>query len=338
MSLSVNMLLYLELTLLLDGLILIFTKVGSQVIIHVNGTVSAFVGSNATLYCKAETQEYISQLTWQRKLPLHNQNFLTYFKGEEPHYITPFGEKVKFLGTGSNDGTILISNITLEDEGSYLCIFTTFPGGSKEEEIKLTIYSNPTISIQLTPAVSGPEPVVVAVCEAFAKPEAIITWGTGEIHSISMDNTTSHPNGTTTTRSQLWMVPTRSLYGMEVTCKVSQQNTTFYELRSVNLTNIQYAPDNMHIKIHINPEGIPEPECQANANPVPTYSWKLVRDNRSISDDVPLVASRYLAFSKVDNHGFGLYICDAFNSVGKSSSSIYIYRGNSIMDIQILTF
>uniref|UniRef100_F6PNC6 Ig-like domain-containing protein n=1 Tax=Xenopus tropicalis TaxID=8364 RepID=F6PNC6_XENTR len=113
---------------------------GCKSIRCVHKEVNAKLGSDTKLSCKVKTPDIISQVTWQRKLSPNNENFLTYSKGEEPMHLTPFGQRVKFLGNGDLGGSILIPNVTLADQGTYLCIFTTFPGGTKEGEIHLSIW------------------------------------------------------------------------------------------------------------------------------------------------------------------------------------------------------
>ncbi|OCT93664.1 hypothetical protein XELAEV_18011339mg [Xenopus laevis] len=133
-------LLRLRCSLRLFLLLLLAAPATPQVLVITDGKVNAKLGSDIKLFCKVKTLELISQVTWQRKLSPNNENFLTYSKGEEPLHLTPFGERVRFLGNGDLGGSILIPNVTLTDEGTYLCIYTTFPSGTNEGKIQLSIW------------------------------------------------------------------------------------------------------------------------------------------------------------------------------------------------------
>ncbi|CAH2219018.1 nectin-1-like isoform X3 [Pelobates cultripes] len=120
--------------------ILLIRSSQAQVSVYVNGDVFGLINTDVTLRCRTETKEHVTQLTWQKKKTPNNEDFLTYSKGEKPVYLTPFAkERVKFLGNGDQGGNILIRNVTLADEGIYLCSFSTHPTGTKEKEIKLHI-------------------------------------------------------------------------------------------------------------------------------------------------------------------------------------------------------
>ncbi|XP_075449698.1 nectin-1-like isoform X2 [Ascaphus truei] len=261
----------------------------------------------------------------------HNENFLTYSRGEDPNYLTPFARRVIFLGSGDYDGSIMIQNVTLSDEGGYLCIFTTFPSGLKEREIRLVTRVRPMVIVQPPddPVTVGSTLSIVAICEAAAaKPAANISWITIGRNYTAKESTTSHANRTVTTYSQLYMVPTPSLYGHKVTCCVSQGNGTCEEQENVILRNIQYAPQTVHINVLTDPKGTPQLVCEADANPPVThYSW--TREKESILDGPAQGRSSVLDLSKADRSQINdLYICGATNTIGNLSGSIYIYYYN----------
>ncbi|XP_018101340.1 nectin-1 [Xenopus laevis] len=307
-------------------LILLLAVPGTpQVTVIVDGKVKAKLGSDIKLFCKVKTLELISQVTWQRKLSPNNENFLTYSKGEEPLHLTPFGERVRFLGNGDLGGSILIPNVTLTDEGTYLCIYTTFPSGTMEGEIHLSIWVEPSVEVQLNPVLSGPNPDVIAECVAFAsKPAANISWNTYGLLYTSKEIPTQHPNGTVTIRSQLWMVPSPGLNGRQATCLVSLPDQLFEKVIHRNITNIQYAPQAVHIRIQREERDPLFVECWADGNPLIIYTWR--RENGSIPNDVAQVMGNTLHFSRGNTDYNGLYVCEATNSIGRNSHSVYLYK------------
>ncbi|XP_031752320.1 OX-2 membrane glycoprotein isoform X2 [Xenopus tropicalis] len=206
-------------------LLLVTLGGNAQVSVIVDREVNAKLGSDTKLYCEVKTPDIISQVTWQRKLSPNNENFMTYSKGEEPMHLTPFGQRVKFLGNGDLGGSILIPNVTLADQGTYLCIFTTFPGGTKEGEIHLSIWD---------------------------------------------------------------------------------------------------APQTVHVTVRRVKDDPPYIECWADGNPTVTYAWR--RGNRSITDDEAQVTGNTLYFPRGNTDNNGLYVCEATNSIGRNSKSVYLYK------------
>ncbi|XP_002940964.2 nectin-1 isoform X1 [Xenopus tropicalis] len=306
-------------------LLLVTLGGNAQVSVIVDREVNAKLGSDTKLYCEVKTPDIISQVTWQRKLSPNNENFMTYSKGEEPMHLTPFGQRVKFLGNGDLGGSILIPNVTLADQGTYLCIFTTFPGGTKEGEIHLSIWVEPSVEVQLNPVLSGPNPDIIAECVAFAsKPAANISWDTYGLPHSSTETPVQHSNGTVSVRSQLWMVPSPGLNGHQATCLVSLPEQMYEKLIHMNITNIQYAPQTVHVTVRRVKDDPPYIECWADGNPTVTYAWR--RGNRSITDDEAQVTGNTLYFPRGNTDNNGLYVCEATNSIGRNSKSVYLYK------------
>ncbi|XP_053561846.1 nectin-1 isoform X2 [Bombina bombina] len=305
-----------------------FTLGAAQVIMHVKETVYADQGSTATLYCKIETNESLTQLTWQRKNLPDNENILTYQYGKKPDYISPLAQRVTILGSEAADGSISINNVTLDEDGTFICVYTTFPSGVKEKEIHLIIRVLAVVTLKLPLVVSQSNPVSVAVCEAsVAKPAAVIQWTAEGMEFTSRITETKHYNKTVTTQSQLWVVPSPDIYGKNISCTVSQSNMEPDQMENASLTNIQYPPQDVDIKVHFSRDEKLQLECQADSIPPPTYTWKRKWENNSISYYRLLGTSTNLDLLMKDVNG--VYICDATNIIGKYSHSFYIYKGSN---------
>ncbi|XP_063298216.1 nectin-1-like [Pelobates fuscus] len=320
---------------LLSAILLIRTS-QAQVSVYVNGDVFGFINTDVTLRCRTETKEHVTQLTWQKKKTPNNEDFLTYSKGEQPVYLTPFAkERVTFLGNGDQGGNILIRNVTLADEGIYLCSFSTHPTGTKEKEIKLHIMVRPFVTVILPPIKTQTTMSIVAECTAMAaKPAGEIKWITSETHATSNITTYQHENGTVTTKSQLSMVPSPGLYGQKATCVVSQANIELPEEKNFVFDNIQYPPQDVNITVHRNAaEGKLELKCLADANPPVSYTWK--RDNGEISDGT-IHQFQSLMVSDTDIHQPELYICETRNIVGSQSGIAYLYKTDSACQVPLV--
>uniref|UniRef100_A0A669BER8 Ig-like domain-containing protein n=1 Tax=Oreochromis niloticus TaxID=8128 RepID=A0A669BER8_ORENI len=122
-----------------------------------------------------------------------------------------------------------LSNVALKDEGSYTCIFTLFPSGTQKTEIPLKVFVPPITSIKDNLPTLGKEEVLFATCTAAgSKPPAEVRWLTGTFaDKVRMTtNSTQYDNGTTTTVSSLFGVPTREINGRQVRCDISGDSLT----------------------------------------------------------------------------------------------------------------
>ncbi|KAM8976955.1 nectin-1-like [Pelodytes ibericus] len=300
--------------------------------VYVNGHVYAMLGSDAELRCRVETQERLMQVLWERREDLKIEAFLLYKRSDQQAaHLTPFAKnRVVFLPNGDHMGNIRIRNVTLADEGTYTCSFTTFPSGTQEREIQLEILVEPTITVYLPPVVSQTDPKNVAECTAAAaKPAAQIHWIINGSARASNDTTILHSNGTVTTKSQLWMEPSLRLLGTQATCFISQSNGKFQQERNITLDNILYPPVDLRIIVHEIAGSKLSLECQANANPTATYKWK--RDNGSSTDVTGHQVTQTLTLSTSDLHESDLYICEAENIIGRTEVYIYLLEKQGVL-------
>ncbi|XP_053311488.1 nectin-1-like isoform X2 [Spea bombifrons] len=295
---------------------------GNRVI--VNGPVYAELGASALMGCKVQTEEIITQVTWQKKTSTQNEDFLTYAKSYSVVKMTGLGQRVKYLG---NDkvGDITISNLTLADEGTYRCVFTLHPSGVTSQEIKLIIQVSPEVYVEPSaePVVAGCLPKTMGLCIVKAtKPAANITWNVGSFQYHTEENTTLHDNGTVTTTSQLKIPPSRELFGYNVSCLVfwpndeaMKQNTTF------TIKNIYYGPSKVEAELTPTANGDLQLSCESDSNP-PASNFTWTKGDAA--------SSEFLARSKVltlsSDASSGLYVCEATNPLDSKLGYVYIYK------------
>ncbi|XP_064870861.1 nectin-4-like isoform X2 [Oncorhynchus nerka] len=142
------------------------------------------LGEDVDLYCRLiETTEDLEQITWQKSTAEETQNHN--FMLINPHGVTTFiapnglSGRVQFIGNPSeNLGSIRITAVRLLDEGTFTCIFSVFPSGAYNTEIRLTVLVPPVVSVTIdVPPVTGKNEVVLATCMAAgAKPQADVKW------------------------------------------------------------------------------------------------------------------------------------------------------------------
>lgn len=299
--------------------------------VRVDEEVYAWLASNVTLECRADTQEEIKQITWEVQVNETFKTFLTYRKDTGPIFPMPYGRRVRFKGDGYKIGSIEILNVTLDDDGAFKCVFTTFPSGTIEGKIQLQVLVLPTVRQDLMTDVKTPCFNMVAECLASsAKPAAEIQWITHGINHTSKEDTTVHSNGTSSTRSQLYMMTTPELYGREVLCLVYQPMIPFERRQNISvdetLTNIQFPPQMVQIEVLKNDEEPMQLLCKSEANPRPEYNWKRGDKEESKLDMSHLTSATLNLPHEEDD---GLYICETANALGVNRGYIYMYSSKS---------
>ncbi|KAF4086816.1 hypothetical protein AMELA_G00088700 [Ameiurus melas] len=191
--------------------------------------VSVTAGDDAQLFCQlVETDETLTSITWQRRTkekPTNADFFAITSDGEEGH-INGLKDRVKFTGDIPGlSGSILLSNITVSDEGIYTCIFSIFPSGPFDTEIHLTVQDPPVVSVSTdVPPVASDTEEVLATCTAFnAKPAAEVSWNLGDLSDTVkvQTNVTVDSEGRYTVKSSLIGVASKDHNQKKVQCLVS---------------------------------------------------------------------------------------------------------------------
>uniref|UniRef100_A0A672GRX9 Ig-like domain-containing protein n=1 Tax=Salarias fasciatus TaxID=181472 RepID=A0A672GRX9_SALFA len=107
------------------------------------GDLTVVEGHDVTLPCKMTEQEKtLTQISWRRKtrgMP-GNPFFFTIAEENSPSFVDDPDPRISFIGKfAERDGTLQISKVSLNDEGSYTCIFSLFPSGIYSTEIPLRV-------------------------------------------------------------------------------------------------------------------------------------------------------------------------------------------------------
>ncbi|KAG8434612.1 hypothetical protein GDO86_012833 [Hymenochirus boettgeri] len=308
----------------------VFQGAHSQMVM-VNETVSGNIGTNVTLHCNLVNplpNVKITQVTWQKSTNNSKQNVAIYNPTMGMSILHPYKERVSFLSPSFRDGTIQFNNLQLEDEGSYICEFATFPTGNRESQLNLTVLAKPINLMEGTPnqliEVPGSnKKVVVATCiSANGKPPSSLSWetklkGTTEFQEIKNDN------GTVTVISRYLLVPNREDHRQPLTCVINYQAERYTQSM---VLSIQYEPyvtidgfdGNWYVK---------RPEvkltCTVDANPPPSlYQWRMV--NGSLPENA-VVSNNTLHFRGEVTYSFsGTYICEAKNAIGSRTGQVEV--------------
>ncbi|XP_064800245.1 nectin-3-like isoform X2 [Oncorhynchus masou masou] len=297
----------------------------------IGGWRTVLLGEDVDLSCRLiETDEELEQITWQKSTleETQNHNFMLINLDGVAKFIAPNGltGRVQFIGNPSeNLGSIRITAVRLLDEGTFTCIFSVFPSGAYNTDIPLTVLVPPVVSVtvDVAPAI-GENEVVLATCVAAgAKPQAEVTWKTGEFGSLlrTVTNSTQHTNGTTTVLSHLLGVPTKAANQQQVQCVVNQSALVTEKTYNYSI-NIHYPPQSVNITLSEASKATVF-LCVADSNPHPNYSWsRVVQPWPGSSVTAEGDKLHLLSLSSELN---GLYVCEASNPYGRATGSLYVH-------------
>uniref|UniRef100_A0A3Q2W978 Ig-like domain-containing protein n=1 Tax=Haplochromis burtoni TaxID=8153 RepID=A0A3Q2W978_HAPBU len=105
-------------------------SVSAAAMIQTQQTVLAAVGEDAEFSCQLLETKDVLQVTWQKISAGGETNVATYNKYFGQRVNDGFNDKVEFKYTGLQNCSIVIRNVTKQDEGCYRCLFNTYPEGA----------------------------------------------------------------------------------------------------------------------------------------------------------------------------------------------------------------
>ncbi|XP_027131886.1 OX-2 membrane glycoprotein-like isoform X1 [Larimichthys crocea] len=165
-------------------------------------TVMAAVGDEACLSCQLTQHKEVLQVTWQKLSPEGEKNVATSTKYFGLQVNRGFIDKVEFKDAGLQNSSIVIRNVTEQDEGCYACLFNSNPEGALTGRTCLKVYElhEPVLHVESNSA----EEAVVS-CLATGRPAPTVTLRVlqQDLHlsnysSVSVTNTNSTVTVTST--------------------------------------------------------------------------------------------------------------------------------------------
>ncbi|XP_041637343.1 OX-2 membrane glycoprotein-like [Cheilinus undulatus] len=162
-------------------------------LIQTQQTVMAAVGEQACLKCQLVKYKDVLQVTWQKVLPDGERNVATYNRYGER--VNPgFQGKVEFKDAGLQDSSIVIKEVTEQDEGCYRCLFNTYPDGALICSTCIKLYELHGPFLHVKESNSSDE--VIVSCSATARPAPTVTLN---VHNHNSSTHSDHnTNGTVT--------------------------------------------------------------------------------------------------------------------------------------------
>uniref|UniRef100_A0A8C0HAK9 CD200 molecule n=1 Tax=Chelonoidis abingdonii TaxID=106734 RepID=A0A8C0HAK9_CHEAB len=174
------------------------------------------VGGNVTLSCLLMGSYEILQVTWQKKNTGMNENLATYSLSKGINIVETYRDRLNFTRLSLNDTAITLWRARIQDDGCYTCLFNTFPDGAIPEHTCLTVYGELRGSLHYVVSESN----LTATCSANAWPRPVISWIVPKAESEQTEEVVTHPNGTVSVISKLYVNSSTSLAGQLLICRV----------------------------------------------------------------------------------------------------------------------
>ncbi|TRZ04310.1 hypothetical protein DNTS_024777, partial [Danionella cerebrum] len=138
-------------------------------VVQMDSNKSGFVGSQVELRCQfvnSNPPVKISQVTWQKLVNGTKQNVAIANPALGVSVLNTFRDRVRFKNPAVRqrtpsleDTTIIFNKLKLSDESTYICEYTTFPAGNRENMVNLTVNGKSCV----------PSPICTVLYNSFAE-------------------------------------------------------------------------------------------------------------------------------------------------------------------------
>ncbi|XP_013877964.1 OX-2 membrane glycoprotein [Austrofundulus limnaeus] len=154
-----------------------FSANANQISGHGSSTVE--YDGEAHFNCAVSPPTGVRQVTWQR--PSKDEkivNLATFSTSYGEQVNEPYKGKVVLTETSLNSSSIILRNVTWEDEGCYICAFNVYPDGSKRKQMCLTVQGISKVNTSRESSVEQEREARQEVfsCSATGKPAPSIEW------------------------------------------------------------------------------------------------------------------------------------------------------------------
>ncbi|XP_044226436.1 cell adhesion molecule 1a isoform X4 [Thunnus albacares] len=281
----------------------------------VTDNVSVVEGEMAIISCRVKNND-------DSVIQLLNPNRQTiYFRDMRPLKDSRF----QLVNFSDNELRVSLSNVSLSDEGRYVCQLYTDPPQEAYADITVLIPpGNPIIEARDEILSEGNETEMT--CTAMSsKPAATIRWMKGDKELPGKPKVELSYDKMYTVTSRLTFTVSKEDDGVPVVCIVD--HPAVKDFQAQKYLEVQYKPE---VKIVVEfPQGLTregenlELTCQAKGKPQPQrVNWV------KVDDDVPshaVITGGDLYIENLNKSYNGTYRCVASNSVGESFDDYILY-------------
>ncbi|XP_053702540.1 cell adhesion molecule 1a isoform X4 [Synchiropus splendidus] len=281
----------------------------------VTDNISVVEGEMAIISCRVKNND-------DSVIQLLNPNRQTiYFKDMRPLKDARF----QLVNFSDNELRVSLSNVSLTDEGRYVCQLYTDPPQEAYADITVLVPpGNPIIEARDEILSEGNETEMT--CTAMSsKPAATIRWMKGDKELPGKPKVELTYDKMYTVTSRLTLTVGREDDGIPIICIVD--HPAVKDFQAQKYLEVQYKPE---VKIMVEfPPGLTregenlELTCHAKGKPQPQYvNWV------KVDDDVPshaVITGKDLYIENLNKSYNGTYRCVASNSVGESFDDYILY-------------
>ncbi|KAJ7996944.1 hypothetical protein DPEC_G00223760 [Dallia pectoralis] len=281
----------------------------------VTDDVEVVEGEIAVISCRVKNND-------DSVIQLLNPNRQTiYFRDVRPLKDARF----QLVNFSDNELRVSLSNVSLSDEGRYVCQLYTDPPQEAYADVTVLIPpGNPIIASREGQVIEGNETEMT--CTAMgSKPAATIRWMKGDKELQGKSKVEQTYDRMFTVTSRLTITVTKEDDDVPVVCIVD--HPAVKDLQAQTYLVVHYKPE---VKIVVEfPDGLPregqnmELSCQAKGKPIPQrVNWV------KVDDDLPshaLITGADLYIENLNKTYNGTYRCFAVNSVGESYDDYILY-------------
>ncbi|XP_058483211.1 cell adhesion molecule 1a isoform X4 [Solea solea] len=281
----------------------------------VTDNVSVVEGETAIISCRVKNND-------DSVIQLLNPNRQTiYFKDLRPLKDARF----QLVNFSDNELRVSLSNVSLSDEGRYVCQLYTDPPQEAYADITVLIPpGNPIIEARDEVLSEGNETEMTCIAMS-SKPAATIRWMKGDKELPGKPKVELTYDKMYTVTSRLTLTVNKEDDGVPVICIVD--HPAVKDFQAQKYLEVQYKPE---VKIVVEfPQGLTregenlELTCQAKGKPQPQrVNWV------KVDDDVPshaVITGGDLYIENLNKSYNGTYRCVASNSVGESFDDYILY-------------
>ncbi|XP_062894756.1 cell adhesion molecule 1-like isoform X2 [Mobula hypostoma] len=277
-------------------------------------------GGVATISCRVKNNDdSVIQL-------LNPSRQTIYFREVRPLKDNRF----QLVNFSSSELRVSLSNVSLVDEGKYVCQLYTDPPQEAYATITVLVPpETPTIDADKDVVNEGEE-VEFTCSTSGSKPAAEIKWMKGDEELQESTSNFEEEEKLFNVTSKLVMRVSRLDDGLPVTCQVEHPAVkdfqTMKELQAQRYLDVLYKP---LVQITVSyPQGPTregdtlELTCTASGKPQPTLVWQ------RLDEEMPeraILSIENLVLESLNKSDNGTYRCKAFNDIGESHDDYLLY-------------
>ncbi|XP_063063395.1 cell adhesion molecule 1b isoform X3 [Engraulis encrasicolus] len=281
----------------------------------VTDNVSVVEGETATISCRVKNND-------DSVIQLLNPNRQTiYFRDMRPLKDSRF----QLVNFSDNELRVSLSNVSLSDEGRYVCQLYTDPPQEAYADITVLVPPGSPIIESREEVVSEGNETELSCMAMGSKPPASITWMKGDQELQGESTVEETYDRMYTVTSRLTLTVSKEDDGVPVICVIN--HPAVKDLMAQKYLEVQYKPE---VKIIVGyPDGLTregenlELTCKAIGKPQPhRINWL------KVDDDVPshaVITGSDLFIENLNKSYNGTYRCVASNLVGDSFDDYILY-------------